>query len=106
MRSVLSALFPQVRQSWLVAIAPLVLATASGAHAQTIIGPGTIGSTVDVNASNSPATVVGNTIITVPGGDGIDAPLYNEPGGILDIDTELGPSPGVDLDHQRRDRGG
>ena len=50
--------------------APLVLATASGANAQTIVGPGTIGSTVDVNLSNSPVTVVGNTTITVPGGDG------------------------------------
>src|ERR1700722_5590960 len=66
----------------------LVLATASGANAQTIVGPGTIGSTVDVNLSNSPVTVVGNTIITVPGGDGIDAPSYNEPGGHLTIDTE------------------
>jgi hypothetical protein len=68
--------------------APFVLATASGANAQTIVGPGTIGSTVDVNLSNSPVTVVGNTIITVPGGDGIDAPSFNEPGGSLTIDTE------------------
>ncbi len=71
----------------------LVLATASGAKAQTIVGPGTIGSTVDVNLSNSPVTVVGNTIITVPGGDGIDAPSYNEPGGHLTIDTESALAP-------------
>jgi outer membrane autotransporter protein len=71
----------------------LVLATASGANAQTIVGPGTIGSTVDVNLSNSPVTVVGNTIITVPGGDGIDAPSYNEPGGHLTIDTESALAP-------------
>ena len=70
-------------------MAPLVLTAASTANAQTFIGPGPIGSTVDVNSSNSPATVVGNTTITVPGGDGIDAPSFNEPGGTLTVDTEL-----------------
>ena len=73
--------------------APLAFSAASGANSQTIVGPGTIGSTVDVNLSNSPVTVVGNTIITVPGGDGIDAPSYNEPGGSLNINTESALAP-------------
>lgn len=46
-----------------------------------------------MNFSNSPVTVVGNTIITVPGGDGIDAPSYNEPGGSLNINTESALAP-------------
>ena len=73
--------------------APIAFAAASGANSQTVVGPGTIGSTVDVNLSNSTATVVGNTIITVPGGDGIDAPSYNEPGGILNINTKSALAP-------------
>ena len=62
-------------------IAPFALVAASSANAQTAIGPGTIGNTVVVTSSNSPVTVVGNTTIIVPGGDGIDAPPYAEPGG-------------------------
>jgi outer membrane autotransporter protein len=73
-------------------IAPLALAAARGADAQTFIGPGTITSTQTVTAANSPATVVGNTTINVPGGDGIDAPPYHGPGGTLNINTEAAPN--------------
>ena len=73
-------------------IAPLALATAGGANAQTIIGPGTITSTQTVTAANSPATVVGNTTINVPGGDGIDAPPFAAPGGTVNINTEVAPN--------------
>jgi hypothetical protein len=69
-------------------IVPLTTAVTDGAGAQTFIGPGTITSTQSVDATNSPATVVGNTTISVPGGDGIDAPGYNGLGGTLTINTE------------------
>ena len=72
-------------------IAPLVLRDASGANAQTAIGPGTITTTQTVTAANSPATVVGNTNI-VTSGDGIDGPPFNGTGGTLNINTEVAPN--------------
>ena len=69
-------------------IAPLTITTAGGVGAQTIIGPGTISSTQVV--SGQTATVVGNTTINVPGGDGIDAPPDNGAGGTLKINAEVG----------------
>ena len=53
-------------------ITSLSVATAGVADAQTIIGPGTVNGTQMV--SGGAATVVGNTTISAPGGDGIDAP--------------------------------
>jgi outer membrane autotransporter protein len=70
-------------------IAHLAVAAASGASAQTTIGPGPILTTQVVTSSNSPATVVGNTGIATSG-DAIDVGA----GGILIINTESIPGPG------------
>src|SRR5579864_2065127 len=92
---------PPMRDRWtcgplltVLLIEPLALADVSSANAQTIIGPGTITTTQTVTSANSPATVVGNTTINVPSGDGIDAPPNAAPGGTLIINTEAGPSAG------------
>jgi hypothetical protein len=68
-------------------IAPLTVATAGVADAQTFIGPGPLTSTQVVSGGTT--TVVGNTTITVPGGDGIDAPPDAQPGPTLNINTEV-----------------
>ena len=73
--------------------APLVLATASGANAQSTIGPGAVTGPFEVTSANSPVTVFGGTAIN-SSADGIDAPPDAEQGGHLIIDTESGPSPG------------
>ena len=90
-RHVMSARW-QSRALRIVLVAPpLALLTASGAHAQ-VFGPTSPGSpittTVEVfSPTNSPVTVVGNTMIATPG-DAFDAPPYAEEGGSLTIDTE------------------
>jgi hypothetical protein len=97
LRSVLDGY--SVRYSPYLLIVPVAIAAAGGAGAQTIIGPGTISSTQNVTGPGT-TTVVANTQINVPSGDGIDAPGYNGVGGTLTIDTErtlpvtpIGPGP-------------
>lgn len=78
-------------------IASFSLAAGSRASAQIVIGPSPppITTTVEVfSPTNSPVTVVGSTILNVSG-DAIDSPPYAAPGGILNINTEAGPSPGT-----------
>ena len=72
--------------------APLIFAAAGGAGAQTMIGPGSITSTVNVTSPG--ATVVGNTQITIPVGSG-GSGIINLGGGALTLDTTAGPNPGV-----------
>ncbi len=70
-------------------IAPLILAAASGANAQNIVGPTAPGSpiTSTVNVTQPGLTVVGNTTIDVTSGNGIS----NFSGGALILDTTEGP---------------